>query len=165
MKYAVLLLTLLAGCATPYQHNGLLGGFSETWYQENKVAIFFKGNIYTDEQRALDFALLRAAELGKEKGFKHFMVLDSSFRMDRYTYSTQGTAESKIMTGPASNYGGNAASSIITTYTPPETANRYKPRQTLIVLYTDSHLGGDALPLFNNAFLIESISNKYKIEL
>jgi len=47
------LIALLAGCATPYQHRGFTGGFSETQLDENVFQMRFNGND-TYDQRAAD---------------------------------------------------------------------------------------------------------------
>lgn len=64
----------LCGCATTYQQTGFSGGFSETKLGPDTVRVVFKGNGYTSDERATDFALLRAAQLCREAGFTHFTV-------------------------------------------------------------------------------------------
>lgn len=64
----------VCGCATSYQQTGFTGGFSETKLGPDTVRVVFKGNGYTSDERATDFALLRAAQLCREGGFTHFTV-------------------------------------------------------------------------------------------
>lgn len=68
----------LAGCATPYQSTGLLGGLTETRLSEDVWEINFRGNGFTDEKKAKDFALLRSAELTLQNGFSYFMLINSA---------------------------------------------------------------------------------------
>lgn len=85
---ALLLPMLLAGCATGYHSTGFTGGFSETWLAPDVVRVNFRGNGWTDPERAQDFALLRAAELGMTRGFSHVVVRSEqdSTRLDLSRY-------------------------------------------------------------------------------
>jgi hypothetical protein len=57
------------------------GGYTETQLDSNKFSIDFIGSTAgisaTPETRVKDFALLRAAELTLQYGFKYFAVIDS----------------------------------------------------------------------------------------
>src|SRR5882724_2256033 len=79
LKTLVPLLTLilsLAGCATTYQPQSFSGGFSETQLDKNVFRVSFKGNGYTQAERAEEMALLRSAELTLKNGFKYFVIID-----------------------------------------------------------------------------------------
>lgn len=73
----LILSILLAGCATTYQRSSFSGGYSETRLGDNIFQVFFKGNGYTGRERAVDFCLLRSAEVAIENGFRYFVIVDS----------------------------------------------------------------------------------------
>jgi hypothetical protein len=75
---------LFAGCASPYSSTGLTGGFRESDLGNGKFLVSYQGNAYTSEQKAADFAQLRAAELCLENGYKYFKIL----HMDRESVKT-----------------------------------------------------------------------------
>ena len=80
-------LFLLAGCATPYQERGFSGGYTERKVEKNIFRVSFKGNSFTNKERASDFALLRCAELTLEKGFRFFAIANlRSEELDRYEF-------------------------------------------------------------------------------
>lgn len=68
----------MAGCATPYQPHGALGGFAETQLDNNVFRIAFSGNAYTSTEKAEIFILTRGAELTLENGYRFFQVIQSS---------------------------------------------------------------------------------------
>ena len=84
----VLALSILAGCATPYQPMGFLGGYSETQLDENVFQVSFDGNGFTSEERASEYCLLRSAELALQHGFSHFIIVDAARNAKRYTLPT-----------------------------------------------------------------------------
>ena len=75
----VAMLTLsTAACTpmpTPYQPLDKKGGYEETRLQENVYRVSFKGNRYTLETAVLDYMYLRSAELTREAGYSHFVIL------------------------------------------------------------------------------------------
>ncbi len=88
-------LWFLSGCATSYQQKGFTGGYSETQLAPDVFRVNFQGNGYTSSERAQDFALLRAAELSLERGFRYFALLDETDLHTRtnisYLQATYGT--------------------------------------------------------------------------
>ena len=64
--------------STPYAPKGFLGGYSETQLAADMYRVRFNGNGNTRTDRAVDFCMLRCAELTLEKGFKYFYIIDSS---------------------------------------------------------------------------------------
>jgi len=66
---------LLEGCATAYQPKSFTGGYSEVRLNSETVQISVSGNGYTSTERARNIALLRAADLTIESGFKRFVIL------------------------------------------------------------------------------------------
>lgn len=79
MKVLLLvLITLLAGCVTPYGPAGYNGGYSESMRSVNIYVVRFEGNAYTKPAEAEEMALLRAAELTLAKGGSFFTILNES---------------------------------------------------------------------------------------
>ena len=70
------LVVSLVGCATTYQSESLLGGFSSSQLDENVFQVSFKGNAFVSPEKASDYSLLRAAEIALEKGYKYFVIAD-----------------------------------------------------------------------------------------
>lgn len=69
---------LLAACTpkpTPYQPLGKKGGYEETRLKENVYRVSFRGNRYTRETAVLDYLYLRSAELTRNAGFSHFVIV------------------------------------------------------------------------------------------
>lgn len=63
---------LLAGCATPYSQNSMLGGFQETEIAPALYRVTFTGNAYTSLDRVRLYTLLRCANFTLEKGCGYF---------------------------------------------------------------------------------------------
>lgn len=84
MPYAayIFFIPLLISCATLYQPEGLTGGYSETRIAENVWRVFFRGNGFTSQERAIDFALLRSAELCLGSGYRYFVVIEVANEKD-----------------------------------------------------------------------------------
>lgn len=72
------ILLCAAACSTGYKSEGIAGGYSETQLSETVYRVNFSGNGYTSLEKSSDFMLLRAAEIGLEKGFTHFAVVENS---------------------------------------------------------------------------------------
>ena len=74
----LLLAGLLAACTvqpTPYQPLGEEGGYEETRLQPDRYRVSFKANRQTPETDVVDYLYLRCAQLTKEAGFTHYLVL------------------------------------------------------------------------------------------
>ena len=81
----MLFLILLIGCLislmacspvpTPYQPKLEDYGYEETRLQKNMYRISFKANQYTNETDILDYLYLRSAELTRDSGYSHFVVV------------------------------------------------------------------------------------------
>lgn len=70
----------ITGC-TPYQQSDwFLGGYDEVKLDDNVYQVTFRGNNYTSTERAIDFTLLRSAEITLEQGMSHFAIIESSAR-------------------------------------------------------------------------------------
>jgi hypothetical protein len=68
-------LTLLGGCATAYQPNGLTGGFSETEVKQGLWNVTFSGNGYTSRETAQTYWLYRCADLTLKAGYGGFTIM------------------------------------------------------------------------------------------
>lgn len=171
MKLHTLLMAAitLGGCATAYQPQGATGGFSEAQLDENVFQVNFKGNGYTDHDRANDFALLRSAEIALEKGYKYFIIVDAQQYSQDSAYTTPTTVTTNINAnnygsaygyGNSVNYSGNTNGTATTTYSGGQTFYISKPRTTnTIVCFKDKPDGFS----YNAELLAKSLQEKYKI--
>lgn len=75
---SVSLIIMLSGCATSYQPMGYSGGYTERPIKEDVYIVTFKGNGFTAPERVRRYAMYRAAELTKEKGYDYFFVINQS---------------------------------------------------------------------------------------
>ncbi len=164
------LISSVASCATPYQARSLRGGYSDTQLAPDVFRIYFSGNVPTSKERAEDFALLRAAELSLQRGFKHFAIIgaeSSSIQIGSFlipgSAQTTGTA---FATGNIGTYPGTATYtgtySGTTTYTPSTTFQMAKPHTSLLIkCFTDKP---ENVYTFDAAFIVQSLKQKYNIE-
>ena len=68
----------LTGCATPYQAEGLTGGYKDKPIDDQTLHVQFWGNGYSTQQMVHKYFLYRCAELTQQHGFKYFMVVPPS---------------------------------------------------------------------------------------
>lgn len=161
MKDLAIYITILflAGCATPYQSKSLGGGYSDTQLAPDVVRINFKGNAYTSDERALDFALLRAAEFTLERGLKYFAIIDEKSSPKISSITTPGYAQTTGTVNVAGNYGTYSGS---TTYIPSTTHFMSKPRTAVLIrCFTDKP---ENIYTFDAEFIQKSIKQKYDIK-
>jgi hypothetical protein len=95
LKYLPLitLVIFLGGCATGYHSRSFNGGYSEIMTNQDSFIVTFSGNRYTSGERTMRYALLRAAELTLNNGYKYFAILSSVDQTSSYNYSnTSGNA-------------------------------------------------------------------------
>lgn len=130
------LVVLLTSCSTSYQSHSFTGGYSETQLAENVYRVTFKGNGYTSSDRAADLSLMRAAEIGLENGFTHFVIVDNNEGVDM---------------------------SITSAGAHLDTVN--KPKATNTVAYFSKPPQSALGIIYDARFIFESISKKYGIEL
>lgn len=165
----LLMLAVLSGCATAYQPQSMSGGFSSTQLDTNVFQVTFKGNGYTDRDKANDFALLRSAELALENGYKYFVIVDAQQYSKDSTHTTPTRARTNINTnrygsphsyGGNTNYYGNTTGTATTTVTGGETYNISKPRTTnTIVCFSEKPEGFS----YNAEFVAKNLKDKYGI--
>lgn len=75
---AVAAVVCFAGCATPYQERGMMGGFSESQLGPRVWRINFISNPGRTPDEVKDMILLRAAELVAASGQERFVVVSAS---------------------------------------------------------------------------------------
>ena len=161
---------VLSGCATTYQSQGLLGGFSSIQLDTNVFQVTFKGNAYTARDKANDYALLRSAELALENGYQYFIIVDAQQYSKSSTYTTPTRATSNINAntygsayryGNNTNYSGNTTGTMTTTLTGGKTYNISKPRTTnTIVSFIEKPEGFS----YNAEFVTKNIRAKYGVK-
>jgi len=131
----------LSACATPYQAEGFLGGYSEIPLSADVYKIHVNANEDSSPATSNAIAFIRAAELSIKNGYDRFVVLDTSQYSRSYKQLViPGKSTSHTNTTGTVNtygYGGhvNANSRTNTTYTPPVYANYSKPRTDLTVKF------------------------------
>lgn len=130
----------LSACATAYQPEGWTGGFSETPLAADAYQIHVKGNAYTSSAKTNAIAIVRAAELTLQHGYKRFIIMDFDQWTKTTTQYTSGSATTTTTgSATANTYGsttyvsGSATSNTI--YTPPTAYNIDKPRTDLVVRF------------------------------
>jgi hypothetical protein len=151
MKNIVFVLSfmVLCGC-TPYQSSGFGGGYSETQLAPNVYKVSFRGNGYTDSERVADFALLRAADLGLQHGFSHFVILNNADAVNEGTIY-QPPTYSCIPSGPFINC--NSTGGGTTSFSKPSSENT--------VAYFKGKPKGFS---YSCAFIKKSIGAKYDMK-
>ena len=98
-KLVLLILTILAlsSCSTGYQSLGLKGGFSESQLDETNVfTVWYSRNDVTSIEDAVDFTMLRSAELTLMSGFNYFIIVDKNASTDLSRYTTPTTTSSRV---------------------------------------------------------------------
>ena len=165
----VLVLTLMS-CATIYQAKSFTGGFSSTQLDANVFQVSFRGNGYTHQERANDFALLRSAEVALENGFQYFAIVDGQRYAETKAFTTPSTSTTQLN---ANTYGtvnsfGNTASYSGTTYGT-ATTTTYGGQTYLISRPTASNtiVGFKERPdgfAYNAPMIIKSLKAKYGLE-
>jgi hypothetical protein len=73
------------GCssATGYRPLDAGGGYEDTRLQRNVFRVIFRANTVTPASRARDYALLRAAEIALQHGYRYFSA-DERSTVDQY---------------------------------------------------------------------------------
>jgi hypothetical protein len=151
------LATALFGCATPYQESGYSGGFEQQRIAEDAYLIRFSGNGFTSPKRAKDFAMLRAAEIGKKLGYTHFAVVG---KQDLSGVDTVTTGSTSSTTGTVSPYGTYSS----TTTTTPTQFSVYKPGIELGIKYFEGPPSGRYLEVLEVTRVFESLASAYGVK-
>ena len=171
-SFLLTMLTVLTACATPYAPVGIWGdGFSETQLDVNVFIVRFLGNEFTSMERAVDFTLLRSAELARENGYQYFAVIDDETSMSTSTYTTptttttnaRGTVAGTTTTvGSVTSTHGTVVGTATSTTYGGQTYTLESPRTVnTIVFFEQRPQEGFA---FDAGFLVSSLREKYGIE-
>lgn len=94
-----LVVAVLAGCAVDRGYHAALNeddyGYLETKIQEDTYSIQYRGSDAHSVQRVADFALLRAAEITLEKGYRYFTVTGGQYNSENktQTYASVGAGQ------------------------------------------------------------------------
>ncbi|WP_133646390.1 CC0125/CC1285 family lipoprotein [Paraburkholderia flava] len=75
----LLMALALAGCATPYQSAGAIGGYSDRKIDDQTYHVQFWGNGYTTDDKVHKYFMYRCAELTKQAGYKYFTIVPTTF--------------------------------------------------------------------------------------
>jgi len=96
---AGLAVLLVTGCSTSYHQKGFFGdGYSDYRVNQDKFAITFRGNEYTDSEDVRRYVMMRAAELTVQNGFRYFTII-SEKDISRQAVETSTTeSEERILT-------------------------------------------------------------------
>lgn len=159
LTFCALIVGLLSGCATTYQPTSVTGGYSETQLGENIFHVTFRGNGYTNEERAFDFSLLRSAEVAMEHGFRYFVIVDSG---KDSTVSAFTSPSHSHTTGSVYGSGNYAYGRATTTTHGGQTYYISKPSasNTILCFKEKPVING---MMFDAEFVAKSIKQKYGI--
>ena len=154
MKFLTLISFLFCcSCSTRYQPDGFTGGYEELQLSENMFSVSFRGNGYTRKQKAIDFCLLRCAEISKINGYRYFTIVDQRNDTTNHTITSPS---SSVTTGTVNSYGGINA---YTTNYGGQSYNISKPTTSnTIICYNIKPNNGI---VYDALFLLKSIGGKY----
>ncbi len=112
MISSILCCMALTGCATSYKPYSYFGGggYKDVQLGENIFKVSVEANGYTTNERASNLALLRAADLTLQNGFRFFVVSSS----EDNSYSSIYKAPTRTSVS-VSGYGNTATASARTT--------------------------------------------------
>jgi hypothetical protein len=79
----------LSGCAAPMLYRPYADtdsyGYSEVNVAKNRYEVFYHGPADIDDAAAKNYAIVRAAEIGKQNGFAYFRIASSKIRREKST--------------------------------------------------------------------------------
>ncbi len=142
----------LSACATPYQEMGFRGGYTEVQLDENVFRVSFRGNGGTGATRAVDFTLLRSAELAIRHGYRYFIIIDSSQHTSKSTHTRPVSATTTIS--------GNTATTEVRGG---QTSHIYKPRATNTIVCFENKPEGTFS--YNAEFLYRELARRYNLDM
>ena len=147
-----------------------MGGFSERRLASNVFQVSFEGNAYTKTDRAIDFTLMRSAELAIQRGFEYFVIVDENSYIEKSTTYTPGTTRTSTYSdtlGYAHNTGDliiGSAQTITTTRTtrtPGYSFTHQRPRaNNTIVCFKEKPVGTTS---YNARETFHRLASKYNI--
>ena len=150
----LVLIISLTGCMDQYQKKEYSwgAGHSETQLDNNIFRVTYTGDEFTSEEAAIDFSLLRCAELTIENGYNYFSIMEKNSSVKTEVYSvpaTYQTYNSGYGAATTYTYGGGTYSS-----SSPSSDNT-------IMMFKQKPSAGIS---YNAEFVANSIRNKYKMQ-
>lgn len=113
---AISLTLVTAGCATPYQHAWLGGGFTDQKLDNQTYHVQFVGNGFTTRDMVHKYFMYRCAELTQQAGYKYFTIVPAALTGaaavgNRLVKGTQFDRNMmrKVASAPIIIYGGGSA--------------------------------------------------------
>ena len=134
-------------------------GYSDLEISPTIVRVTFKGNSSTNDTRAVDFALLRAAEIALERGYPYFIVRDRVNASTSRTYTT--TSQGVPMTTC------DKKGRCTTTYGPSMTTSstsRWPVHDNLIELFSEIPPDSATLFVLEAGFVQRVLREKYELD-
>ena len=80
---ATLVCVFAISCSTPYQPDGLSGGYADNRIDSNTTSVEFRGNGYTSQRQVEMYLLYRCAEVTRDAGYEYFIALNPSTESKR----------------------------------------------------------------------------------
>lgn len=148
------IIIFLTGCMDQYRKKEYTwgAGHSETQLDRNIFRVTYTGDEFTSEEAAIDFSLLRSAELTIENGYSYFIIIDKNASTKTELFSLPATYQTySYGSGSATTYaygGGTYSSSS------PSSDNT-------IMMFKEKPSDGIS---YNAEFVANSIRKKYKIQ-
>jgi len=108
---------LLASCATPYQPDGLAGGYTDQRLDDNTAQVLFRGNRFNEPEKLHSYLLRRCAEITQQDGYNYFVLVGNGGAngifesKDNYTY-TASTTIKMFKNKPESNVNAYDAAAV-----------------------------------------------------
>ena len=130
MKFTLLTLfgiCLLTGCATSYQPLNESGGYYHKKFTEEKYAVGFVGNGFTNYQESFEHALRRALEIGEGNNFS-FLLLEGERNLSSTEIQNLGSSSQTYGSFTNTNF---ASSSLTQNHNIPVT----KPESVIFVKF------------------------------
>jgi len=134
-------------------------GYSESQISPSIVRVNFSGSAGTNDTRAVDFALLRAAEVALEQGYPYFVVRDHD---NKSTSNTSTTTSTGFPTTTCNKKG-----LCTTTYGPSTTTStttRWPTHENLIELFAEVPPDSETLFVLEARFVQRVLREKYELE-
>ncbi len=153
----VLFSVIIGGCST--HRSGESGNFYHRKEADNVYVIGFNGNGFKNSQRANDFSLLLAAEIGRQLGYTYFVVREQQgASQERVAEKWPSARKPGRVRGSGKN-----ASSWTTPGTPDNPSQANKPGAEIRVLYSKKVPKGRPREVYTIHDVIRFVKSKYNI--
>ena len=145
---------LVSSCATTYQSSSFTGGYVDTQLSETLWKVSVNGNGFTSSSVVGDYALLRAAELTLEKGYKYFVI--AGYDKNKTSSISKIGNNTSYTTGMIDGYGNfnSTTNSSTPTYV---TVNKHE----IFIIYEMLNKKKEGKFVFNAQLIYNSLSTKY----